>query len=234
MDRPVMTNVLMARLAPGVVNQGTTPCLTQGRGGSSGFFAPLSLGQKEWSIDGGPNLGSGGIAFTPYTDQITDFKIEPTGFDASLGHSIGLNIAFSTKSGTNSPHGSATGQYWNSRCNAASFLFNRSTSRTSTRPPPVATAPWYASWHRGRCSLEDTQTITGSHSGGPVYIPKILNGKNKLFWFFSYSGEQDSPAGAVERNQQYGSHHGGTPGQLLGPSGDQREIPNLRSADRDR
>src|SRR5690348_9859279 len=94
MDLPVMTNnvVLLARVAPGVVNQGTTQFLTQGMvGGDSGFFAPLSLGQNEWSIDGAPNLGSGGIAFTPFTDQIAEYKIDTTSFDASVGHSIGLN-----------------------------------------------------------------------------------------------------------------------------------------------
>ena len=45
MDLPIMTNdiVLLARVAPGVVNQGTTQFLTQGMvGGDSGFFAPLS------------------------------------------------------------------------------------------------------------------------------------------------------------------------------------------------
>src|SRR5216684_1767325 len=91
MDLPIMTNdiVLLARVAPGVVNQGTTQFLTQGQvGGSSGFFAPLGLGQNEWSIDGAPNLGSGGIAFTPFTDQIAEYKIETTSFDASVGHSI--------------------------------------------------------------------------------------------------------------------------------------------------
>src|SRR5215831_14168065 len=110
MDLPVMTNniVLMARLAPGVVNQGTTQFLTQGMvGGGSGFFAPLSLGQNEWSIDGAPNLGSGGIGFMPFTDQIAEFKIDTTSFDASVGHSIGLNVQFGTKSGTNRLHGSA-------------------------------------------------------------------------------------------------------------------------------
>ena len=98
MDLPIMTNnlVLMARLAPGVVNQGTTQFLTQGMvGGGSGFYSPLYLGQNEWSIDGAPNLGSGGIAFMPFTDQIAEFKIDTTSFDASVGHSIGLNIAFS-------------------------------------------------------------------------------------------------------------------------------------------
>src|ERR1035438_7406917 len=26
----------------------------------------------------------------------------------------------------------------------------------------------------------------GVSAGGPVYIPKVYNGKNKTFWFFSY------------------------------------------------
>src|SRR5437868_4256714 len=57
MDLPIMTNnaILLARVASGVVNQGTTQYLTQGQvGGGSGFFAPLGLGQNEWTIDGAP------------------------------------------------------------------------------------------------------------------------------------------------------------------------------------
>ena len=44
----------------------------------------MQLGQNEWSIDGSPNLGNAGIAFTPFTDQISEFKIETTNFDASV------------------------------------------------------------------------------------------------------------------------------------------------------
>src|SRR5580765_4742486 len=137
MDLPVMTNnvILLARVAPGVVNQGTTQFLAQGMvGGDSGFFAPLQLGQNEWSIDGAPNTGSGGVAFTPFTDQIAEYKIDTTSFDASVGHSIGLNIAFSTKSGTNNLHGSGTEQYWNTRWNAASFFVKQKYLEHCRRP----------------------------------------------------------------------------------------------------
>jgi hypothetical protein len=49
-------------------------------------------------------------------------------------------------------------------------------------------------------------TIRGGHAndygftlGGPVYIPKIVNGKNKLFWFFSFSqNKTGQPARASE------------------------------------
>jgi hypothetical protein len=193
MDLPIMTNdiVLLARVAPGVVNQGTTQYLTQGQvGGSSGFFAPLSLGQNEWSIDGAPNLGSGGIAFTPFTDQIAEYKIDTTSFDASVGHSIGLNIAFSTKSGTNSLHGSGTEQYWNTRWNAASFFVKQkyfqnidaaNAAGNTTLANQLASQPMQPGGHANDY---------GFTLGGPVYIPKLLNGKNKLFWFFSYSGNK--------------------------------------------
>jgi hypothetical protein len=193
MDLPIMTNdiVLMARLAPGVVNQGTTQFLTQGMvGGDSGFFAPLSLGQNEWTIDGAPNLGSGGIAFTPFTDQIAEYKIDTTSFDASVGHSIGLNIAFSTKSGTNNLHGSGTEQYWNTRWNAASFFVKQKyfqniaaarAAGNNTLADQLASQPMQPGGH---------SNDYGFTLGGPVYIPKVINGKNKLFWFFSYSGNK--------------------------------------------
>jgi hypothetical protein len=29
-------------------------------------------------------------------------------------------------------------------------------------------------------------------SGGPVWIPKVYNGKNRVFWFFAYEGLRDS------------------------------------------
>jgi hypothetical protein len=31
----------------------------------------------------------------------------------------------------------------------------------------------------------------GASAGGPVYIPRIYNGKNKLFWFFTYNAFKD-------------------------------------------
>lgn len=190
MDLPVMTNdiVLLARVAAGVVNQGTTQYLAQGMvGGSSGVFSPLALGQNEWTIDGSPNNGNGSIAFTPFTDQISEFKIETTNFDASFGHAIGLNVAFSTKSGTNSLHGSGTEQYWNTHWNAAPFFVKQKYFQNIA----AANAAGNSALAQ---SLRDKPMQPGGHSndygatlGGPVYIPKVFDGRNKLFFFFSFS-----------------------------------------------
>src|SRR5260370_16599701 len=32
----------------------------------------------------------------------------------------------------------------------------------------------------------------GMTSGGPVFIPKVFNGKNRVFWFFGYEVLRDS------------------------------------------
>ena len=190
MDLPVMTNdiVLLARVAAGVVNQGTTQYLSQGMvGGSSGFYSPLSLGQNEWTIDGSSNLGSGSIAFTPFTDQISEFKIETTNFDASFGHAIGLNIAFSTKSGTNELHGSATEQYWNTHWNAAPFFVKQKYFQNISAAAAAGNSALAE-------QLRSQPMQPGGHSndygftvGAPVYIPRVINGKNRLFFFFSFS-----------------------------------------------
>ena len=34
----------------------------------------------------------------------------------------------------------------------------------------------------------------GLTAGGPVLIPKVFNGKNKLFWFFSLGERRQQPA----------------------------------------
>jgi hypothetical protein len=191
MDLPVMNNnlVLMARVAPGVVNQGTTQYLSMGMiGGSSAFNSPLSLGGNEWTIDGSPNTGSGrSIAFTPFTDMISEFKIETTNFDASFGHNLGLNIAFATKAGTNDLHGSATEQYWNTHWNAAPFFVKQKYFSNID----AAMAAGNTTLAK---QLRDQPMQPGGHSndygftlGGPVYIPKVINGKNKLFFFFSFA-----------------------------------------------
>jgi hypothetical protein len=204
MDLPIMTNdiVLLARVAPGVVNQGTTQYLTQGQvGGSSSFYSPLNLGQNEWSIDGAPNLGSGGIAFTPFTDQIAEYKIETTSFDAAVGHSIGLNIAFSTKSGTNNLHGSATEQYWNTRWNAASFFVKQKYFQNIDAANAAGNSALASQLRSQPMQPGGHANDYGFTLGGPVYLPKLLNGRNKLFWFFSYSGNRTrQPARTSELN----------------------------------
>jgi hypothetical protein len=75
-----------------------------------------------------------------------------------------------TKSGTNALHGAASIYNQTSRLDANSFFNNKN---NVPRPP----------YH---------QNQYGATAGGPVFIPKVFNGKNKVFWFFGFEGMRDS------------------------------------------
>ena len=117
MDLPVLANdiLVQARMVAGVQTSGTTQYLTEGQigGSSTSYFAAGNIGGNEWTMDGQPENGeSRDTAFTPHTDMVEEFKVETNSFDASFGHSTGLNINMSTKSGTNQIHGTSTYEYW--------------------------------------------------------------------------------------------------------------------------
>ena len=196
MDLPVLANniIIQARMVPGVQTSGTTQYLTHGQigGSSTSYFAAGNIGGNEWTLDGQPQLASGrNTSFTPHTDMVSEFKVESNSFDASFGHSAGLNINMSTKSGTNQLHGTTTWEYWNEEWAAAPFFIRqqyyqklgaaRSAGNTALVNQILAT-PEYPKGH--------SNNFAGTLSG-PVVIPKIYNGRNKLFWFFAYDGARD-------------------------------------------
>ena len=94
-------------------------------------------------------------------DAIQEFAVESTGMKAEYGRSMGT-VSFTTKSGTNQVHG-----------NAFEFLRNNATDARGffAQSTPVL-----------------KQHDFGFTFGGPVYIPKVYNGKNKSFFFVSYEG----------------------------------------------
>ena len=192
MDLPVLGNnvSMLARFAPGVQVPGTTQFLVQGQvGGGSAYTMPGGVGGNEWSIDGASTNGTDRrTSFMPSPDVIDEFKIETSNFDASFGHSTGLNISMSTKTGANAVHGSATYQYINQRWNAASFFVKQSRYQqiaAARAAGNIALADELA--ERPLLPAGHTNNYHGTISG-PVYIPKIFDGRNKLFFFLGYSG----------------------------------------------
>ncbi|MBM3738011.1 MAG: carboxypeptidase regulatory-like domain-containing protein [Acidobacteria bacterium] len=191
MDLPVLGNnvSMLARLAPGVQVPGTTQFLVQGQvGGGSGYSMPGGVGGNEWSIDGASTNGTfRRVSFMPSADIIDEFRIETSNFDASFGHATGLNVSMSTKSGANLLHGSATYQYFNQRWNAASFFVKQNHYR---RISQALTAGDTATAN----SLANSPLVPAGHTNngqgaisGPVVIPKVIDGRNKLFFFLGYS-----------------------------------------------
>ena len=122
-------------------------------------------------IYGGGNIqGAGGnngyTAFVPPPDAIQEFKLQTGNFDAEFGHSTGGIVNAALKSGTNSIHGDLWEYVRNTVFNANDYFANQ----TNTPRPAY------------------NQNQFGGTIGGPVYIPKVYNGKNRTFFFFDYQG----------------------------------------------
>ena len=101
----------------------------------------------------------------PSVDAIQEFKIQ-TNTGAQYGAAAGANINVAIKSGTNELHGTAY-----------EFLRN---DKFDSRDYFAATKPAYR------------RNNFGFTVGGPVYVPRLYNGKNRTFWFFNYEGLRES------------------------------------------
>ena len=131
--------------------------------------APSS--RNEVLLNGAPNAGqTNQMAYSPIQDAVTEVRINLFDMDAAYGHTMGGTVNVVTKSGTNNLHGAAWIYNQTSVVDANSF-FNNSSGKP--RPP----------YH---------QNQYGFMVNGPVYVPKLFNGRNKVFWLFGYEGMRDS------------------------------------------
>src|ERR1035437_6750612 len=130
---------------------------------------------SEVLLDGSPDLTMlGAQAYSPTQDSVQEVSVQPFATDASFGHTIGGVINQITKSGTNKIHG--TMYEFNQIPNLdANLYFNSAYYQSTAKPTPT--------FHYNQYGL----TV-----GGPVLIPKIFNGRNKLFFFFAWEGLKDN------------------------------------------
>jgi len=96
---------------------------------------------------------------------VQEFKLE-TAFDASVGHTSGTVVNLSLKTGANQPHGSAYYFHRDPDWNANGFFANR----TGQPRGPFTYKRW------------------GGSFLGPVYMPKIYDGRNRTFVSYGYEG----------------------------------------------
>jgi len=146
--------------------------------GPSGFSMGGAPGRtNELLIDGAPDsTGNSRVAYNPPMDAVAEVKAESFQADAAYGHTGGGTVNVILKSGTNSFHGTLYEFNQNSAFNATPFFTNKAGS-----PKPVSR---FNQW--------------GGSFSGPVWIPKVFDGRNKLFFFFGYEGIKDAlPAPAT-------------------------------------
>ncbi|HEV2711108.1 MAG TPA: TonB-dependent receptor [Edaphobacter sp.] len=103
-------------------------------------------------------------------DAIQEFKVESGSYPAEFGFSAN-QINLVSKSGTNRIHGTV-------------FEFNRN-DKFDASPFPTA-ADFQAGVPTSNPKLRQNQF--GFVAAGPVYIPKLYDGRNKTFWMANYEG----------------------------------------------
>ena len=98
-------------------------------------------------------------------DAVQEFEIKTGLYGAEYGVKPGGQFSLVSKSGTNQLHGTLFWSHRNDNLEARSFF------QRGPRP-------------------ESKENHFGAVAGGPVYLPAILDGTDKAWWFVSYNGKR--------------------------------------------
>jgi hypothetical protein len=145
-------------LAPGVTPSGNSGTGPIISGGRSNTSGVLFDGQET------RNTSTNDIAYTPPLETVAEFKVITNNFSAEYGRSGGGILTAAGRSGSNDIHGSAYEFFRNNVLNANGWTNNRNGLKRN----PVR------------------HNEFGFAIGGPVYAPKVYDGRNKTFFFFNY------------------------------------------------
>jgi len=104
------------------------------------------------------------IAYVPPSEAIETVNITTNSFDAEQGAAGGAAVNVAIKSGTNQLHGVVFERNQNNNMTAVNYF-----SHTSPLNKNIFNQYGFA-------------------VGGPIWIPKVVHGKNKLFFFADYQG----------------------------------------------
>jgi outer membrane receptor protein involved in Fe transport len=155
----------------------TQPGVTPTNSDNTGKGAGYSIGggrtdSVSFLLDGGNNnnLLSNTYVVNPNPDAIAEFRILESNYGAEYGRNAGGIVSVVTKSGSNSLHGTAYDYLRNEDLNANDFFNNE-----NGKPRNV---------------LKRNQF--GGTIGGPIMVPHVVDGRNKLFFFFSYQGQRQN------------------------------------------
>ena len=128
--------------------------------------------QNNYLLDGVDNNGAElagaqrrGEMVQPSIDAIQEFKVQTNAYSAEFGRAMGGVVNVTTKSGTNRLHGTAFEFLRNEKLDAKNFF------DPANRDKPPFKRNQY-----------------GFSIGGPLYLGKKLDWRNKVFWFGDYEG----------------------------------------------
>ncbi|MBL8213936.1 MAG: TonB-dependent receptor [Bryobacterales bacterium] len=141
-----------------------------------------AIGIFEDGVNGNDQTG-GTETIKPIQNAVAEVKVLTTVPPAEYGHSAGGVISVAKKSGTNELHGMAS-FYGRSRRMQHRLFFDR---LKTSQPAP------------GRPGGLPTQfMMPDANVSGPIYIPKVYDGRNKTFFFFAYQWLHEKKVAQVD------------------------------------
>ncbi len=174
--------------------------VTQTRPFDNSATSDFSLGggnsqSNEYLLNGVPNNqdSSRVPGFSPNLDSVDAVRTDIFQSDASFGDTSGGTVNITTKAGTNRLHGTVSEFNQFSAINAPLRWFAAANYKT-----PVTRQNQY-----------------GATLGGPVIIPKLFNGRDKLFFFYSYERFKDTVPNAITTTVPTDAERGGDFSALL-------------------
>lgn len=166
------TPLSFAALAMGVIATGQPGLIHPfDAGAAAGWSIGGTASQtNEILVNGSPDATwDGRLAYSPPRDAVAEVRVKAFDVDTAYGHTGGGTLNQVTKSGTNQLHGTLSEANQPNNLTANNFFNNKAGLGN-----PVTHYNQY-----------------GVTVGGPVWIPKVFNGKDKLFWFFAWEGLKD-------------------------------------------
>ncbi len=177
---------VMATLGIGIINNGSGGYF---QGKSSQFTNPFSgvavqiaadgnSGHNRLTLDGIPDdpaerfSGASYTGFVPSPEAVQEVKVQTSIFDAQIGHGNGTVTNTVIRSGTNSLHGAAYYVFQNTYLNANTY----EKVPNQNNPNPALRTP----------RNNDQLSQTGLVATGPVYIPKLYDGRDKTFFTVAF------------------------------------------------
>ena len=163
---------------------GATPKNTDAPRQAGGYsIGGMRSDSVTYLLDGGNNnhLINNDVVINPNPDAVAEFRVLESNYSAEYGRNGGGVVSVVTKSGTNSVHATAFDYIRNEDFDANTFFNNQ----------------------QGIARQILKRNQYGATLGGPIVLPHIIDGRNKLFFFFSYEGQKQSSNAASGKVTTY-------------------------------
>lgn len=155
-------------------------------------------GENETLIDGVSNTRMDrGVAYAPSLNGTQEVSVQTNSYDAQYGRIGGGVTLITTKSGTNQFHGQLFEFFKNDKLNAADWIANKN--------------------GEGRSPMRNN--TFGFEVDGPVWIPKLFDGRNRAFFMLSLEGLRERISSAQVKTVATADERNGNFSNLMTSAG---------------